>query len=63
MSFSDGQGGWGAPVNLGANFNSGYDEYGAHLSADEKFLFFTRHTPQGNTIYWVATSAIDKLKK
>lgn len=62
VSFSDGQGGWGAPVNLGINFNTGYDEYGAHLSADEKYLFFTRHTPQGNTIYWVATSAIEKLK-
>lgn len=62
VSFSDGQGGWGAPVNLGDNFNTGYDEYGAHLSADEKYLFFTRHTPQGNIIYWVATSAIDKLK-
>jgi hypothetical protein len=63
VSFSDGQGGWGAPVNLGPDFNTGYDEYGAHLSADEKILFFTRHTPQGNTIFWVAASAIDKLKR
>jgi Tol biopolymer transport system component len=62
VSFRDRQGGWEAPVNLGAAFNSPNDEYGAHLSSDGKLLFFTRHTPQGNAIYWVATSAIDKLK-
>jgi WD40-like Beta Propeller Repeat len=62
VSFRDKQGGWGAPVNLGTAFNSPDDEYGAHLSSDGKFLFFTRHSPQGNAIYWVATAAIDKLK-
>ena len=62
VSFRDEQGSWGAPVNLGSEFNSPNDEYGAHLSSDGRFLFFTRHTPQGNTIYWVAAAAIDKLK-
>ena len=62
VSFRDARGGWGQPVHLGAAFNSPYDEYGAHLSADGRCLFFTRHTPQGNGIYWVATSAIEKLK-
>ena len=41
---------------------SSADEYGAHLSSDGKFLFFTRHTARGNGIYWVASSAIEKLK-
>jgi Tol biopolymer transport system component len=63
VSFPDGRGGWMTPLNLETGFNSPYDEYGAHLSADGKVLFFTRHTSQGNSIYWVATSAIDKLKK
>ena len=62
VSFSDGNGGWKAPIKLGADFNSPNDEYGAHLSSDGKYLFFTRHTPQGNGIYWVALSAIEKLK-
>jgi Tol biopolymer transport system component len=62
VSFRDGNGGWGAPINLGDKFNSANDEYGAHLSSDGKYLFFTRHTAQGNGIYWVAASAIEKLK-
>jgi Tol biopolymer transport system component len=62
VSFSDGKGGWGAPINLGPAFNTGNDEYGAYLSHDGKYLFFTRHTSQGDGIYWVATSAIEKLR-
>jgi hypothetical protein len=62
VSFRDARGGWEAPINLGPAFNSPYDEYGAHLSSDGQYLFFTRHTPQGNGIYWVAVSAIDRLR-
>ena len=62
VSFRDGNGGWRAPINLGDKFNSANDEYGAHLSSDGKYLFFTRHAAQGNSIYWVAASAIDRLK-
>jgi Tol biopolymer transport system component len=60
--FADGRGGWGTPINLGPAFNSPDDEYGAHLSADGRYLFFTRHTSLGNRIYWVSTSAVEKLK-
>ncbi|MCX6175484.1 MAG: hypothetical protein NTZ27_12095 [Ignavibacteriales bacterium] len=62
VSFINADGEWGTPKNLGANFNSASDEYGAHLSSDGNYLFFTRHTPQGNSIYWVAISAIEKLR-
>lgn len=62
VSFRDGTGGWGIPINLGDKFNSSDDEYGAHLSSDGKYLFFTRHSSTGNGIYWVASSAIEKLK-
>ncbi len=63
VCFSDGNGGWSEPILLGPDFNTASDEYGAHLSSDGKYLFFTRHTLKGNSIFWVATSAIDKLKK
>ena len=62
VSFRDAKGGWGVPINLGDKFNSSDDEYGAHLSSDGKYLFFTRHSSTGNNIYWVASSAIEKLK-
>jgi Tol biopolymer transport system component len=62
VSFRDAKGGWGTPINLGETFNSSDDEYGAHLTSDGKYLFFTRHTSAGNSIYWVALSAIEKLK-
>jgi hypothetical protein len=63
VSFSDGTGGWRTPVDLGPDFNSADDEYGAHLTADGKYLFFTRHTAVGNRILWVAASAIERFKK
>jgi hypothetical protein len=62
VCFSDENGGWSKPILLGPEYNTANDEYGAHLSSDGKYLFFTRHTPKGNGIYWVATSAIEKLK-
>ncbi|MBI2841478.1 MAG: PD40 domain-containing protein [Acidobacteria bacterium] len=62
VSFSDGKGGWAQAIKLGDGFNTPAEEYGAHLSSDGKCLFFTRHDSKGNGIYWVATSAIDKLK-
>lgn len=62
VSFNDGKGSWGKPIKLGPEFNTPDDEFGAHLSHDGKELFFTRHSKQGDKIYWVATSAIDKLK-
>lgn len=62
VSFNDGEKGWRTPVNLGPQFNSPSDEYGAHLSSDGKYLFFTRHSKDGSSIFWVTTSAIEKLK-
>lgn len=62
VSFRDGKGGWGKLINLGPDFNSSDDEFGAYLSPDGKSLFFNRHTTKGDELYWVAVSAIDKLK-
>ncbi|MHC4532638.1 MAG: PHB depolymerase family esterase [Planctomycetota bacterium] len=50
---------WTAPKNLGAKVNSIYHDFCAHITADKKYLFFTRRTG-GNPnrdaadIYWVA---------
>ena len=63
VSFSDSSGQWEAPINMGAEYNTSYDEYGAHLSSDGKYLFFTRHAAEGNSIYWVAASAIENFKE
>ncbi len=62
VTFSDGKGGWGTPVNLGPKFNSPDDEFGACLSQDGKHMFFNRHTAEGDKLYWVAVTAIDKLR-
>jgi hypothetical protein len=62
VTFSDGKGGWGTPINLGPTFNGPDDEFGAYLSQDGKYMFFNRHTAEGDKLFWVAVSAIDKLK-
>ncbi len=63
VSFPDGKGEWTPPVNLGADFNTADDEYGAWLSPDGKYLFFVRHSPQSGELYWVSISAIEKLRR
>ena len=61
VSFKDSTDTWKTPIKLSDDFNTASDEYGAHLSSDGQYLFFTRHTSSGNRIYWVATSAIEAL--
>jgi hypothetical protein len=63
VCFPDGKGEWTPPVNLGADFNTDADEYGAALSPDGKYLFYVRHSPQRGDIYWVSTSALEKFRR
>jgi hypothetical protein len=63
VSFPDGKGEWTTPVNLGPDFNTANDEYGPWLSPEGKYLFFVRHGQQSSDLYWVATSAIEKLRR
>ena len=60
VSFPDGKGEWTTPINLGADFNTAADEYGATLSPDGKYLFFVRHSLKKGELFWVSTRAIDK---
>jgi hypothetical protein len=57
ISFNDGQGGWGAPRNLGPGINSADGEVSPSLSADHKVLFFSRETATEADIYWVSVRA------
>jgi len=54
---------WTDPVNMGADVNTPDDEYGPRVTADGKYLFFTREN-RGNTmdIYWTSSGIIDSLK-
>lgn len=62
VSFPDGNGAWTPPVNLGPDFNTAADEYGATLSPDGTYLFFVRHTAQKGDLLWVSTRAIEKRR-
>ena len=59
LTLREADGTWTTPKNLGAGINSIYHDYCAHITADKKYLFFTRRTG-GNPsrdaadIYWVA---------
>ena len=51
---------WTKPRNMGPGINSGYYEYGARISPDKKYMFFTRSTGWNlalrrdkGDIYWV----------
>ncbi len=57
ISFSDGQGGWSPPRNLGLGINSADGEVSPSFSADYKVLFFSRETATGADIYWVRVEA------
>ncbi len=50
-------GSWTKPRHMGPRANSGYYEFGARISPDKKYLFFTRSTGWSSKcaadIYWV----------
>ena len=50
-------GAWTKPRNMGPRINSGYYEFGARISQDKKYMFFTRGTGWSSEfaadIYWV----------
>ena len=54
---------YSTPLNMGEDVNTSDDEYGPRVTADGKYLFFTREN-RGNSmdIYWVSSGLIDSLK-
>ena len=58
LSLRQSDGSWTAPKNLGARINSIYHDFGAYITADKKYLFFSRCTGWNSKrdaadIYWV----------
>ena len=49
---------WSEPMNLGVAVNSEASEYGAMLSPDGRFLFFTSSRTGMEDIYWVSVDAL-----
>jgi hypothetical protein len=53
---------WSEPRNLGQSINSEFSEYGATLSPDGKYLFFTSNRNGSEDIFWISTNNIAELK-
>jgi len=62
VSFRDKKGGWSEPVNLGPEVNSARSEYGAIISPDGRYLFFTSSKAGGEDIYWVSAEIVERLR-
>lgn len=60
VAFADGNDAWTRPVNLGPGVNSEFSESCPSLSADGKYLFFSRYNEEGDIaqIYWVDAGVI-----
>jgi len=62
ISFQADDGTWTEPKNMGEKINSSGYDYCAMLSADGKYLFFTRNVNRQGDIYWVDAKIIEELK-
>ncbi len=64
VAFPAEDGGWSKPVNLGPGVNSEFGESCPSLSADGKYLFFSRYNEEGGIaqIYWVDAGVIEQAR-
>lgn len=63
ISFSNKDGIWTSPINMGPIINATKTEFGASVSPDGKYLFFHRRINGQGDIYWVDAKIIHDLKK
>ena len=65
VAFRNEDGGWSKPVNLGDEVNTEYFETCPTLSADGKYLFFSRYNEPGeiSNIYWIDSRVIEEARK
>jgi hypothetical protein len=63
--FATDGGGWTTPINLGPSVNSEHSESCPSLSADGRYLFFSRYDEPGGIaqIYWVDARVIDDARQ
>lgn len=62
VSFKNKEGTWCEPKNPGNVINSENSEYGAAISPDGKFFFFTSNKNGNEDIFWISAAFIEKLK-
>jgi Tol biopolymer transport system component len=64
VAFPAQDGGWQTPLNLGPGVNSTYGETCPSLSADGRYLFFSRYNEAGDVsqIYWVDADVIGQAR-
>ena len=61
--FKKQDGTWSKPFDLGNKVNSDFHDSNPRVTPDGKYLFFSRSNEKGdNSIYWVSTEIISKLK-
>jgi hypothetical protein len=54
---------WGVAINLGDKINTSDWEAGGYVTPDGKYLFFNRHSSEGNgDIFWVDAQIIETLR-
>ena len=63
LSLKDMDGRWAEPRNLGKSVNSGFSEYGATITPDGKYLFFTSNRNGNEDIFWVSLKIIEMPKQ
>ena len=62
VSFRKPDGNWTEPVNPGNKINSPGSEYGATVSPDRKYFFFTSNKNGTEDIFWISIKIIEELK-
>jgi len=64
VAFRKDDGSWSKPVNLGDEVNTEYFETCPTLSADGKYLFFSRYNEPGDisNIYWMDARVIEEVR-
>jgi len=62
LSFKRADGTWTEPLNMGNDINSTASEYGATISPDGKYFFYTSTKNGSEDIYWVSAKIIDELR-
>jgi Tol biopolymer transport system component len=65
VAFRRPDGSWEQPRHLGAEVNSAYGETCPSLSADGKYLFFSRYKEPGEVsdIYWIDSAVLESVRQ
>lgn len=61
ISFKKTDNSWSEPMNLGNDINSASSEYGATISPDGKYLFYTSGRNGSEDIFWVSSKIIEEI--